>query len=255
MDEATQIVLDEPTEFLTRDSAKPQKKPRSGKALWVGLGTVAAIVIITAVFLFLSGEADTPTDSDASSAAGLPDGTMTQTTPTEIPQPTRTPREIAAVPDVIEQTFACQWRGLGRGICFKSQHHPLEQILADEAPEIMGLSWNPNGDRITYSKRLGDFADIYIINKDGSDNQLFVSGANDIEPAWSHDGEWIAYHSNCDLKITHISGRPTRTLIASNNQRDNTVNCTVAPTWSPDGKHIVTTLFYPHSQEFNPEVR
>jgi len=54
-------------------------------------------------------------------------------------------------------------------------------------------------------------------------------------PAWSPDGEWIAYQQSCGLRIIRPDGTAVKTLVASGS---NGLICPNAIAWSPDGQRI-----------------
>ena len=76
----------------------------------------------------------------------------------------------------------------------------LERSLDD--PE-----WSPDGTRITFS----DFADIYVVNADGSNLLNLTSGPTENSradhPSWSPDGTRIAYtYAPSSLKVVAATG-------------------------------------------------
>ena len=82
---------------------------------------------------------------------------------------------------------------------------------------------------------------LYLINvKDilrgtyRSDLRQITSGdTNDLFPAWSPDGQWIAFHRNCGLWLVRPDGSGTQMLLAETVKR-----CTNWAAWSPDSRQI-----------------
>ena len=79
---------------------------------------------------------------------------------------------------------------------------------------------------------------IWMVNIDGSQRRQLIKGIN---PAWSPDGQWLAFASNegGDFEIykIKIDGSSLQNLTRSANTID------VEPTWSPDGKYIAFTSY------------
>lgn len=91
--------------------------------------------------------------------------------------------------------------------------------------------------RLTYVKGNVGNTDIYVADADGR-NALCVAcrTCDEAEPAWSPDGNWIVYQSNCEgsydiWKVSVTGGTPVRlTTDALTDERE--------PDWSPLGEHI-----------------
>jgi Tol biopolymer transport system component len=96
--------------------------------------------------------------------------------------------------------------------------------------------------RIVFSKSLTadqpDTADIYVMNADGNGGQTRLTDNTiaDIDPAWSPDGEKIAFASgsgdvDSEIYVMNADGSDM-TQLTNNNGYD------ASPSWSPDGKRI-----------------
>ena len=72
-------------------------------------------------------------------------------------------------------------------------------ILKLASASIIGSAhWSPADDRLVFAATYDNHKnDIYLINSDGSGLQrLITDSADDLEPSWSSNGEWIYFGSN-----------------------------------------------------------
>jgi Tol biopolymer transport system component len=93
-------------------------------------------------------------------------------------------------------------------------------------------SFSPQGDAIAYAnERTGSF-EIYVRASSGAatDTALTSDGAQNVQPAWSPDGRYIAYHSYSrgGIWIVPARGGIARQLVRRGSR----------PAWSPDGTAI-----------------
>ncbi len=123
----------------------------------------------------------------------------------------------------------------------------LKPLTTDPKEYASVPVWSPDGRQIAFASQVGDAkgtadyndpttAEIYLIDADGShlrkltDNQAIDGG-----PAWSPDGEEIAFSSNRDgafqIYVMNADGTKVRPLTTGS--ANNT-----GPAWSPDGRWI-----------------
>jgi serine/threonine protein kinase/Tol biopolymer transport system component/ABC-type branched-subunit amino acid transport system substrate-binding protein len=108
--------------------------------------------------------------------------------------------------------------------------------------DIDAFAWSPDGQQIVFdagsdpdvSHEHEHDHDLYIVNADGSDLRQITSGyTNDIFPAWSADGEWIAFHRNGSLWIVRPDGSDAHVLL------EGTEALSIEGiAWSPDGERL-----------------
>ncbi len=121
------------------------------------------------------------------------------------------------------------------------------QLLLDEVADDSSPVWSPDGDKIAFaSTRRGNW-DIYVLEieveeagsqeiiKAGKVYTLTLSPADDWAPAWSSDGEWLAFTSerdgNAEIYVMTSKGKALERLTydpAGDYQ----------PSWSPDDRII-----------------
>lgn len=77
----------------------------------------------------------------------------------------------------------------------------------------------------------GGYYRIYVLDLEARRTIRLTDGREDVQPAWSPDGQRIAYRSNNEIYVVRADGTEA-TRVTHHPGRDS------APTWSPDGSRI-----------------
>ena len=107
-------------------------------------------------------------------------------------------------------------------------------------------SFSPDGNQIAYSASgdKGDNFDIYIklVNSDAPPLRLTTNPADDIYPAWSPDGQVIAFVRHVGAQVTiytvSVLGGRERKLYSGTSNFFSLYEFGNALSWSPDGKYL-----------------
>lgn len=105
-----------------------------------------------------------------------------------------------------------------------------------------GPVWSPDGSKIAFWSTRDGLAnpEIYVMNADGTNPvRLTINPAEDRDPFWSRDGQWIGYQSRG-------AGRNGLFQIGVDGANDHELPMQgFNPDWSPDGQKLALTDFDP----------
>lgn len=128
--------------------------------------------------------------------------------------------------------------------------------LTDEAPDAYSgadiqPAFSPDGTKILFeSDRSGEYTDdpnwpsaifdVWIVNADGSGEPRRLTTAEGQSPAWSPDGQQIAFSSsrdgNYEIWVKNVDGTGTPRQITHTENSQDGVIINTSPSWSVDGK-------------------
>lgn len=156
---------------------------------------------------------------------------------------TRTWRPLAVLALVAVGTAVAAglaWRGAvsqaaaaGFGAAFASTlTHAAVQVTTsrglDATPAL-----SPDGASIAYASDVSGALELYVRPRvgNGATRAVTSNGGDNVEPAWSPDAQWLAFHSRRlgGVWVVAAAGGPARQLVADG----------ASPGWSPDGQSIV----------------
>jgi eukaryotic-like serine/threonine-protein kinase len=216
---------------------------------------------------FLDSWTNTPTSLPPATETPLPLLTLTFTLAAETPAPTNTlvpsatpTIEITPTPDNTPVPQATLLGGGQGQIAFVSARSGMPQIYMSnlDGTNLVQITqiengacqpaWSPDGSRLVFispCQRRADFIEnvysdtsLFTVNADGTGlKQLTNVPGADFEPAWSPEGNRIAFTSirdgNKQIYVLEIDSLAVTRLTTPNVNIENS-----QPAWSPDGKQV-----------------
>jgi hypothetical protein len=143
----------------------------------------------------------------------------------------------ALPPDVIVSTYCGP--ETAPGICTLSKWGEEVIEFEEDLVNFSPAAFSPDGSQIAFAANhpSGDEwtpSSLFVAGVDGSNLTEIQMSPNNQDPAWSPDGEWLAFHSDGGLGIVHPDGTGySRIWNAPNGE------CLSHVEWSPDGEQLV----------------
>ncbi|MEW5960845.1 MAG: protein kinase, partial [Chloroflexota bacterium] len=176
----------------------------------------------------------------AAVAAGLISFEQVTLEPTPTAAATAGPMDA---PKEIRQVEPCEWDNHGPGLCiYPLAGGPPAKILTDTKLKIGSSAWSPDGQTIVFDglepgEDMDRSNNLYLVRVDGSGLVELPSVGNDIMPAWSPDGAWLAFHSNCSLALMRPDGSDPTVIWEGRGEK-----CFFEPEWSPDSRQLAASV-------------
>jgi dipeptidyl aminopeptidase/acylaminoacyl peptidase len=117
------------------------------------------------------------------------------------------------------------------------QTFSIEKLYTTRA--IGGSTWSPDGKQVAFIANITGRDNLWLVPATGGwPTQLTISDQRQTHPAWSPDGNWIAYSSDHDgdeqwdiFLVSPKSGEVTNLTLSPESSE-------IEPAWSPDGKQL-----------------
>jgi Tol biopolymer transport system component len=124
-----------------------------------------------------------------------------------------------------------------------SEQAMAPRTIRDDSLDVQFLRWpsrSPDGRRITFEAA----GKVWIADLHGTPHRLTPASFTPLElsPAWSPDGQWVAFTSFDDEKLGHVwKIRVNGTTGGEMTQLTKVAGEYLQPAWSPDGRELVVT--------------
>ena len=146
---------------------------------------------------------------------------------------------LSALPALAQQAITDPTKLQSRNV-ENMQNFTIEKLYMTRS--VGGTTWSPEGKQIAFITNISGRNNIWFVPSTGGwPTQLTISDQRQTQPAWSPDGNWIAYASDYD-------GNEQWDIFLVSPKSGEVVNLTTtkeiseeSPVWSPDSKQVAYT--------------
>ena len=103
-------------------------------------------------------------------------------------------RDLGVAPDASRIVFVSNRTGSKELWIANNDGSNQTQLTFFNGPSLGSPRWSPDGKRIAFDGYASGSSDIYLVPVEGGKPvRLTTDAANEVRPAWSHDGQWIYF--------------------------------------------------------------
>jgi TolB protein len=110
--------------------------------------------------------------------------------------------------------------------------------LPSSSERSLAPDWSPVVDEVVYADVYG----LFVQSADGQTRYQLTANNRDTTPAWSPDGEHVAFvrrqHDHWEIYVVDADGQNLRRLTDTPIKSDGAAGSSVSPAWSPDGSYL-----------------
>ena len=128
----------------------------------------------------------------------------------------------------------------------RSSVRKMIRYFCSEVSHVLTGNWGVFNSKLTFVSTVGGNKEIFVSDFDGYNPKQITRHKNiSLSPAWSHDGQWIAY-------VSYAKGKPDIYVKNLKGKRGAIVNykgTNISPTWMPNQLKFAAALSFSGNQE------